>query len=99
MQLDKTSGPLASHSNAMSLKETDDTDLFYSSLFDYQITIEMDSDNEQTTDTFAEVEVRGIVPNMSLQEILSDLARGVREKKFPNLISAEMIFGRAQKEV
>lgn len=75
-QLDKTSGPLASSCYAVSLKETDNTDLFYSSLFDDQIT-----DNEQTTDTFTEVEVRRIAPNLSLQEILSDLARGVSENK------------------
>ena len=65
----------------MSLEETDNTDLFYSSLFDDQITIEVDSDDEQTTDTFTEVEVRSIIPNLSLQEILSDLPRGVSENK------------------
>ena len=65
----------------MSLKETDNTDIFYSSLFDDQITIEVDSDNEQTTDTFREVEVRSIAPHFSLQEILSDLARGISENK------------------
>ena len=80
-QLDKTSGPLASSSYALSLRETYNTDLFYSSLFDDEITIEVDSDKEQTTDTFTEVEVRSIAPNLSLQEILSDLARGVSENK------------------
>ena len=65
----------------MSLKETDNTDLFCSSLFDDQITIEVDSDNEQITDTFREVEVRSIAPHLSLQEILSDLARGISENK------------------
>ena len=43
--------------------------------------VEVDSDNEQTTDTFREVEVRSIAPHLSLQEILSDLARGVSENK------------------
>ena len=80
-QLDKTSGPLASSSYALSLRETYNTDLFYSSLFDDEITIEVDSDKEQTTDTFTEVEVRSIAPNLSLQEILSDLARGISENK------------------
>ena len=67
----------------MSLNGTDNIDFFYGSLFEDQITIEVDSDSDQTetTDALVEVEVRHDTPNLSLQEILSDLAREVSENK------------------
>ena len=82
-QQSETSDPLARSSNEMSLDGTDNTDFFYGSLFEDQITIEVDSDNDQTetTDALAEVEVRHDTPILSLQEILSDLAREVSENK------------------
>ena len=74
------SGP-GKPSSTMPLEETDNTDFFYGSLFKDEIAIELDSDNEQAPDEMAKVKVVNVIPVLSLQEILSDLAKAVNVNK------------------